>query len=188
MPPSPHHIRATAEAYLSRHPGEHQLLDPLFAALADAQDPTHRKTFPAHVTCSAIVLDHAARVLHIHHNATGKYLAPGGHIEQEDQDLLHAALRELREETGIPHGAVTPLPGFETVPLDINAHDIDASPAKEEPAHQHVDFRFVFQLAGPRAMTLQTEEVSGYAWRPFPETASPTVRAKLTLLPRPQRS
>ncbi|MFE9880189.1 NUDIX hydrolase [Streptomyces sp. NPDC005784] len=187
MPPSPHHIRATAEAYLNRHPGERQLLDPLFAALAGTPDPAHRKTFPAHVTCSAIVLDATDRVLHIHHNATGKSLAPGGHPEPDDQDLVHAAVRELSEEAGIPHDAVTPLPGFETVPLDIDVHDIDANPAKGEPAHQHIDFRFVFRLTAQRPVTLQTEEVSGYHWRPFGETASPTVRAKLALLPRPTR-
>ncbi|WP_245607961.1 NUDIX hydrolase [Streptomyces hokutonensis] len=188
MPPSPDRIRATAEAYLVRNAGEQQLLAPLFTALAGPQDPAHRKTFPAHVTCSAIVLDAADRVLHIHHNATGKYLAPGGHIEPGDQDLLHAALRELFEEAGLPDHAVAPLPGFETVPLDIDVHDIDANPAKEEPAHQHIDFRFAFRLTAQHTVTLQTEEVSGYDWRPFEETASPTVRAKLALLQRPARS
>ena len=184
MPLSPDHIRATAEAYLSRHPGEQQLLEPLFIALVGAQDPTHRKTFPAHVTCSAIVLDATDRVLHIHHNATGKYLAPGGHTESDDQDLVQAALRELFEEAGIPHDAVAPLPGFETVPLDIDVHEIEANPAKGEPAHRHVDFRFVFRLTAQHTVTIQTEEVSGYEWRSFQETASPTVRAKLALLPR----
>ncbi|MFE2578891.1 NUDIX hydrolase [Streptomyces sp. NPDC059378] len=188
MPPSPHHIRATAEAYLYRYPGEQQFLAPLFTALAGTKDPAHRKTFPAHVTCSAIVLDAADRVLHIHHNATGKSLAPGGHSEPGDQDLVHVALRELFEEAGIPDRAVAPLPGFETVPLDIDVHGIDANPITGEPARQHVDFRFVFRLTTQHAPTLQTEEVSGYDWRPFKETASPTVRAKLALLPRLARS
>lgn len=188
MPPSPHHIHATAQAYLRRHPGEQQLLAPLFAALAGTQDPVHRKTFPAHVTCSAIVLDAADRVLHIHHNASGKYLAPGGHIEPGDQDLMQAALRELCEEAGIPEHAVTPLPGFETVPLDIDVHDVDANPAKEEPAHRHIDFRFIFRLTEQHTVTLQTEEVSDYDWRPFAQTASPTVRTKLALLERQAHS
>ncbi|MEU5633740.1 NUDIX hydrolase [Streptomyces rishiriensis] len=187
MPPSPHHIRATAEAYLSRHPGERQLFDPLFAALAGTQDPAHRKTFPAHVTSSAIVLDATDRVLHIHHNATGKILAPGGHPEPDDQDLVHTALRELSEEAGLPSTAVAPLPGYETVPLDIDVHGIGANPAKGEPAHQHIDFRFVFRLTAQHTVTLQPEEVSGYHWRPLGEAASPTVRAKLALLPRPAR-
>ncbi|MCX5173404.1 MULTISPECIES: NUDIX hydrolase [Streptomyces] len=184
MPPSPAHIRATAEAYLARHPGERQLLEPLFSTLAGVEDPTHRKTFPAHVTCSAIVLNDVGDVLHIRHNATGKALAPGGHPEPGDPDLVHAALRELSEETGIPRDAVHPLAGYETVPLDIDVHDIAANPAKGEPAHQHIDFRFVFLLQVQHAVILQTEEVSGYEWRPSEETASPTVRAKLALLPR----
>ncbi|GAA3368459.1 hypothetical protein GCM10020367_06890 [Streptomyces sannanensis] len=188
MPPSPNHIRDTVDAYLARHPGERNNLDPLFKALADAEDPTSRKTFPAHVTCSAIVIDDNDQVLHIRHNATGKALAPGGHNEPGDRDLPSAALRELHEETGIPCDAVVPIPGFETVPLDIDVHDINANPAKGEPAHQHIDFRWPFRLRAQHSVTLQTEEVSGYEWRSFEDSASPTVRDKLGLLHRTPRS
>ncbi|MGI5479310.1 NUDIX hydrolase [Streptomyces lavendofoliae] len=188
MPPSPDHIRATVDAYLTRYPSERHALAALFDALASEDDPTSRKTFPTHVTCSAIVIDGSSRVLHIQHNATGKALAPGGHNEPGDQDLPGAALRELFEETGIPHDAVAPFPGFETVPLDIDVHHIAANPAKGEPAHQHVDFRWVFHLRTQHAVTLQTDEVSGFEWRSFDDSASPTVRAKLALLPRPIRS
>ncbi|MER6833465.1 hypothetical protein ABT320_05615 [Streptomyces cellulosae] len=72
--------------------------------------------------------------------------------------------------------------------LDIDVHDIAANPAKGEPAHQHVDFRWAFLLRAEHAVTLQTEEVSGYEWRSFEDSASPTVRAKLALLPRPTHS
>ncbi|OEJ43575.1 NUDIX hydrolase [Streptomyces agglomeratus] len=185
MPPSSDHIRATVEAYLTRYPSERDALTALFDVLAGEDDPTSRKTFPTHVTCSAIVIDDSSRVLHIQHNAMGKALAPGGHNEPGDQNLPGAALRELFEETGIPHNAVSPLPGFETVPVDIDVHGIAANLAKGEPAHQHVDFRWVFRLPAQHAVTLQTEEVSGYEWRSFDDSASPTVRAKLALLPRP---
>lgn len=188
MPPSPDHIRATVEAYLTRYPSERDALAALFDALAGEDNPTSRKTFPTHVTCSAIVIDGSSRVLHIQHNATGKVLAPGGHNEPGDQNLPGAALRELFEETGIPRDAILPLPGFETVPLDIDVHGIAANPAKGEPAHQHVDFRWAFLLRADHAVTLQAEEVSGYEWRSFEDSASPTVRAKLALLPRPTHS
>ncbi|MEU7033670.1 hypothetical protein ABZ958_08320 [Streptomyces sp. NPDC046237] len=65
MPPSPNHIRATAEAYLDRHPSERDALAVLFDVLAGGGDPTSRKMFPTHVTCSAVVIDGRDRVLHI---------------------------------------------------------------------------------------------------------------------------
>lgn len=65
MPPSPDHIRATVEAYLTRYPSERDALAALFDALAGEDDPTSRKTFPTHATCSAIVIDGSSRVLHI---------------------------------------------------------------------------------------------------------------------------
>ncbi|MGW1068133.1 NUDIX hydrolase [Streptomyces aureus] len=182
LPPSAEHIRAVTEAYLARHPDERGALATLFAALAGADDPTSRKTFPAHVTCSAILINGEQQVLHILHKASRKLLAPGGHNEPSDQRLRDAALRELHEEAGIPPSAVAPLAGHEDIPLDIDVHAIDASPSRNEPAHQHVDFRWAFHLGADHAVTLQEEEVDGYQWRPFATTASPTVRAKLAQL------
>ncbi|WP_329159819.1 NUDIX domain-containing protein [Streptomyces sp. NBC_01717] len=182
MPPSVQHIRAITETYLSRYPHERDGLAPLFTALAGDDDPTSRKTFPAHVTCSAILLDHDKRILHIHHKASGKVLAPGGHNEAEDPDLPTAALRELHEEAGIPPSAVVALPGFADIPFDIDVHAIDANPSKGEPDHKHIDFRWIFRLRSEHDVTLQTAEVGGYEWRPFTEAAAPTVRTKLALL------
>ncbi|AEM82408.1 NUDIX hydrolase [Streptomyces violaceusniger] len=182
MPPSVDHVRSVTEAYLARHPEERHSLTLLFAALAGTDAPTSRKTYPAHVTCSAILIDGDQRVLHIVHKASGKLLAPGGHNEPVDRHLRDAALRELHEEAGIPPSAVVPLSGYEDVPLDIDVHTIDANPSKDEPTHHHVDFRWAFHLGAEHAVTLQEEEVDGYKWRPFATAASPTVRAKLALL------
>ncbi|MET4926023.1 NUDIX domain-containing protein [Streptomyces sp. PSRA5] len=67
---------------------------------------------------------------------------PGGHIEPSDNTRLQAAGCELAEETGIPPCVVTP---HSEIPLHIEVHHIDASPTKDEPAHQHIDFRFRFR-------------------------------------------
>ncbi|WP_324608995.1 NUDIX hydrolase [Streptomyces sp. NRRL F-5650] len=182
MPPSSTAIRKTVQAYLGRHPGERDALAELLAALDRPVDTTARTTLPGHVTCSAVVIDRQARVLHIRHRATGGLmLAPGGHIEPQDRTLLAVALREVTEEAGIPPGALCLTRQLLGTPIDIDVHDIDASPSKGEPAHRHYDVRYVFYLSGeePPTIALQDEEVSGAQWLPQPEVTSPTLRAKL---------
>ncbi|MEX0171549.1 NUDIX domain-containing protein [Streptomyces sp. LMG1-1-1.1] len=205
MPPSPAPIRDLVATYLDRNPGERDGLAALVAALDVASDttsgavagaaldaaagatvdaagdPSSRATLPGHITCSAVVIDPDGRVLHVRHRGTGLLLAPGGHVEATDETLLAACVRELQEEAGIPAGALALTQGFREAPIDIDFHTIDAAPSRGEPAHQHYDFRFVFQLAvdGAPELTLQAEEVDGAAWLPFDQVSSPTLRAKL---------
>ncbi|WP_447035460.1 NUDIX domain-containing protein [Streptomyces sp. DSM 118878] len=185
MPLSHDHIRTTVAAYLARHPHEGEQLDGLLHALDRPTDIAGRSTFTGHVTCGAIVIDPLGRVLHVLHLASGKVLAPGGHAEPSDESLAAAALRELHEETGIPPQAVTPWPGYETVPFDIDTHDIDARPSKGEPDHQHFDLRFLFRLhtADETLVVLQEEEVGGIEWRPMDRVTSSSLREKLLMLP-----
>ncbi|WUM11063.1 NUDIX domain-containing protein [Streptomyces sp. NBC_00334] len=145
MPIPADHIRTTITAYLAQHPeDEHEVA--VVRELLDA---------------GAILVSHDGRVLHILHNATGKWLLPGGHIEPSDDTLLQAASRELAEETGISPHVVTP---HSETALHVDVHLIDANPAKDEPAHRHFDFRFLFRTTADIGQ-LQTEEVTDAAWR-----------------------
>ncbi|KQV20838.1 NUDIX domain-containing protein [Kitasatospora sp. Root107] len=181
LPPSTDAIAAVTRAYLDHHPAERAKLEPLLAMLATTPEPTSRKTVPAHVTCSAVVINRDRQVLHIHHRATGLTLCPGGHGEEADTSLLTTALREVAEEAGIPPGALCLIPQFLDRPVDIDVNDIDPNPNKGEGAHQHYDFRFAFYLADPATpdTALQAEEVTGCEWRPVEQVSSPSLRAKL---------
>ncbi|MFF4583370.1 NUDIX domain-containing protein [Streptomyces sp. NPDC001373] len=180
MPPTRSHIERLIAAYLERHPTEALLLAPLLQALNDGSEPTSRSSLPGHVTCSAVVVDRHRRVLHIRHNATGKLLAPGGHVEAGDRTLLEAALREVHEEAGIPPGALCTTADYGPLAFDIDVHDIDANPSKGEGAHQHYDFRFVLMLVDDDVeISVQPEEVSAAEWLPFDHVTSPTLRTKL---------
>jgi 8-oxo-dGTP pyrophosphatase MutT (NUDIX family) len=181
MPPSLSHIRTVVTAYLDRHPDERDALVGLLAALDAGAEPTNRTTLPAHITCSAVVIDRHRRVLHIRHKASGGLLlAPGGHVKADDDTLLAAALREVKEEAGIPASALVLTPELRDEPIDIDVHAIDPNPARGEAAHWHYDVRFVFYLAdGAPELALQAEEVTGSAWLPFDEVSSPMLREKL---------
>ncbi|MFJ9331025.1 NUDIX domain-containing protein [Streptomyces sp. NPDC101230] len=181
MPPSRAHIRDLVTAYLDRHPGERPNLGPLLEALDAPGEVTARATLPGHITCSAAVIDHDGRVLHVQHIVSGgKWLLPGGHVEPQDATLMAAAVREIHEETGIPPAALCQSPAFCHEPADIDVHPIDANPAKDEPAHRHYDFRFVLHLVPPSAdTTVQAEEISGTDWLPLDQVTSLTMRSKL---------
>ncbi len=61
-----------------------------------------RKNFLGHFTASTFVVSKSTyHVALVHHNFLGKYLQPGGHIDESDSSPLDAAQRELQEETGI---------------------------------------------------------------------------------------
>lgn len=172
------HIRTTIANYLEQHPEDKRELAVVLGLIDDGDDLTSRKTLPGHVTAGAILLDADGRILHILHNATQKWLLPGGHLEPSDNTLLQAAGRELAEETGIPPHVVTP---HGDVPLHVDAHPIDANPAKDEPAHQHFDFRFLFRTTADIG-GLQTEEVSDAAWRELDEITDPRLRSRIAAL------
>jgi 8-oxo-dGTP pyrophosphatase MutT (NUDIX family) len=66
------------------------------------EDACTRECVPGHITASALVLDHTGtRVLLTLHPRFGRWLQLGGHCEDDDPDIVAAALREATEESGI---------------------------------------------------------------------------------------
>ncbi|HEX9729979.1 MAG TPA: NUDIX domain-containing protein [Gemmatimonadales bacterium] len=100
---------------------------------------------PGHVTASGLVLaPDLARALLVLHPTLDRWLQPGGHIEPGDADILAAAQREVREETGV-------VPNGSGMLVGVDVHEIPVS--DREPAHLHHDlmFAFVAGRAGPLA-------------------------------------
>ena len=116
-----------------------------------------RRHPPGHFTGSAwLVSADGRRALLTHHRKLDRWLQPGGHADGE-RDLARAALREAREESGLPALAVDP------EPFDLDRHWIPQRGA--EPGHWHYDVRFVVRATASEAFAVGEESLD-LAWRP----------------------
>ncbi len=128
------------KAYTAIDATERAHLDELRAFIASGSDTTSRLNPIGHLTASAVVIHPDGRnVLMTHHAKLGRWLQLGGHVESSDRDMLAAALREGREESGI----IDLRPDSEDV-FDVDVHLIPLLAAKNEPEHLHFDVRFLF--------------------------------------------
>ena len=132
-------LKTLLAAYRASRPEESDTVS-RFERFIDAHpDCFHRSCRVGHITGSAWVVDAAGeRVLLTHHRKLGRWLQLGGHADG-DPDTLAVALREAREESGLPVRAV------DEAIFDLDVHRIPAR--GPEPAHLHFDVRFLV-LAG----------------------------------------
>ena len=77
------------------------------------------------------------KVLLTHHQSFGQWLQLGGHVEA-GEDLLTAALRESKEESGIDD-----IRALSRQIFDLDVHHVPAEHGR--PPHYHYDIRFLLQ-------------------------------------------
>ena len=131
-----------------------------------------RKNFKGHITASAIIVNESAnKVLLIKHKILNRWLQPGGHVDESDQSILYATLREIKEEVNIDRTDLK-LVSFaddNDIPFDIDTHLIPINTKKGEEQHFHYDFRYLFVYKGVESIDIELEEVSDYKWMAFDE-------------------
>jgi 8-oxo-dGTP pyrophosphatase MutT (NUDIX family) len=159
---------------LRRHraedPAESADVGRILAFVAAHPDPFDRRIPEGHLTGSAFVLsEDGARVLLLHHRKLDRWLQPGGHAEPGERDGATVALREAREETGIPDLRLHP---SAPRPLDVDVHAI---PARDgDPAHLHLDLRYL-TVADPRRSLVsagsESRAVGWFTWEDLPGLA-----------------
>jgi len=122
-----------------------------------------------HITASAVIVhrDSGRTLLHWH-KRLNRWLQVGGHVEFET-DIAQAALREAREETGLPDLAHFPA-GAAPKPIDYDVHTIPE--AGDFPAHLHLDFRYVLVTNEPAALDPASGESTRFRWLSFAEALS----------------
>lgn len=166
-------IRDILENYFCHYPSEKDILSLAIKQSEDVSTSSEqtlydRKNFVGHFTASIfLICPSEKKILLLEHKSLKKFLQPGGHIEASDKDPLSAALRELFEETKIHQDQLfyRPLDSInELVPFHISSHYIPENPKKNERAHYHHDFEYLFTIDTAADVLIDQNESNGSQW------------------------
>ena len=169
-------------------PEEARDRDRILAFVERHERPFDRGIPEGHLTGSAITVSADGRfVLLLHHRKLDRWLQPGGHGDLGETTGEEVALREALEESGIRGLALHPTAPR---PLDVDVHDIPACPG--EPAHEHLDLRYLV-VAPPGAAVApdlaELHEIRWVAWdavdalSPDPGLVRALAKARAIVLP-----
>lgn len=127
-------------------------------------DPFDRTLVDGHLTGSAFVLDPVGRLLLVHHRRLDLWVQLGGHADGEHA-AENVAMREAREESGLEDLSFHPALKFEDGAPRLLDVDVHAIPARgSEPAHDHLDLRFLLVTSSPDRIVADIRETRAIEW------------------------
>lgn len=162
-------MREILKKYLDHYSDEKESLSELLELIEHNNDNVrelfNRKNFEGHITASGLIYcPENNSLLLLEHKTLNMYLQPGGHVKKEDEDIISAAKREVTEETGLKDLKTMSISDDTNVPFDINSHLIPARKEKQEAAHRHHDFGYLFIIDQPENIALNYSESNSFKW------------------------
>ncbi len=120
-----------------------------------------RENKMCHFTASNwIVNKEKTKVLMIYHNIYKSWAWTGGHADG-DSDLLHVALKEAEEETGLKNLKVLSDGIYGIQILTVDSH---IKRGKFVPSHLHLDCCFLLEADESETLKIKEDENSGVKW------------------------
>lgn len=128
-----------------------------------------------HFTATAFIVDSRSRTLLLWHKRLGRWMPPGGHVEEHEAPE-DTAKRECKEETNLDVEIIgdagedlfagNPDEGrMLKKPIALLLENIPSSEERGEPAHQHMDFLYLARpLDEDQVLTLEEAEGTELRW------------------------
>ena len=125
-----------------------------------------RENTIAHITSSGYIVNkERTKVLMIHHNIYKTWAWTGGHADG-DSDLLHVAIKEAIEETGIKKFTAV---SDEILSLDVLPVIGHIKRNKYVSAHLHLSVAYLLEASENEKLIIKEDENSGVKWIPINE-------------------
>lgn len=119
-----------------------------------------------HITSSAFIVNEKRdKALMVHHNIFNAWSWTGGHADGEE-DLLLAAIKEVREEAGIKN--IRPI-SEDIFSLDIIPVLGHIRKAEYVSPHLHISIGYLFEADENEPLIVKSDENSGVQWIPMQE-------------------
>lgn len=145
---------------------EEEAADRALMLAAAQQEQNYGRTWPAHFTASAWVVNpQRTKTLMIYHNIYRSWSWIGGHADGE-RDLSKVAAKELREETGLAQAHLAQEGLLSCEILTVDGH---MKHGAYVPSHLHLNATYLFEASEDAALRIAPEENSGVRWLTFEE-------------------
>ena len=139
-------------------------------------DVLTRENKMCHFTASNWIINkNRTKVLMIYHNIYKSWAWTGGHADG-DSDLLHVALKEAEEETGLNNLKLLSDGIFGFQILTVDSH---IKRGKYVSSHLHLDCCFLFEANEEDELKIKEDENSGVKWINIDESTKITNEEKM---------
>ena len=159
-------LKKQLEEYVPVNEQEEKDKEIMLRSFEDFDDVLKRDNEYLHFTSSAVVVNkNRDKVLMIYHNIYQSWAWTGGHADG-DCDLLHVAIKEAKEETGLKEvlPVINEILGLNV--LTVNGH---IKNDKYVSSHLHLSIAYLLEANEDDELIINEEETSGVKWIPINE-------------------